>query len=265
MDAAVPPQLARIASLGMEAAGIKRNTLTPILNREEAIREWERRRAGNAPPPSSYPQLEYLQQQAELAPANWSGPSTNHPRRYVPHQPSSLQFQSPPSAVVSDSSRHLLEKNTGPLRDITLSTSRTTAAANSYEPNSHHHPLPNAPPQVYTSSSVPSRFVANTSTYSSPQAQNNALDSFDHRDGMGTLYAPLQPNVLPSQTQQQLLPSSSNNNGNPLVATASSFYGGRVGVPNQQQSIYTQQPPQTGHQSPLNPPPQAHQVDMWSR
>ncbi len=265
MDAAVPPQLARIASLGMDAAGIKRNTLTPILNREEAIREWERRRAGHAPPASSYPQLEYLQQQAELTSGNWTGPSTNHPRRYAPHQPSSLQFQSPPSAVVSDSSRHLMEKNTGPLRDITLSSSRTTAAGDSYEPNSQHHTLPNAPPQVYNTNSVPNRYATNSSSYTSPQTQNAAYDSYDHRDGMGTLYAPLQPNVLSSQAQQQLPPSSSNSNGNPLIATASSFYSGRVGVPNQQQSIYGQQSIQQNQQSPLNPPPQVHQVDMWSR
>ncbi|KAF8331107.1 uncharacterized protein EI90DRAFT_3058583 [Cantharellus anzutake] len=265
MDTAVPPQLARIASLGMDVAGIKRNTLTPVLNREEAIREWERRRAGHAPPQASYPQLEYLQQQAELASGNWTTSPASHSRRYAPHQPSSLQFQSPPSAVVSDSSRHLLEKNTGPLRDITLSSTGTTAVSDAYGANSHHHAaLPNAPPQVYNSSSTSGRYASNSTSYPSSQSQSNPYDSYDHRDGMGTLYAPLQPNVLTNQGQQSLSTSSSNSNGNSLAAAASSFYGGRVGVSNQQQPVYGQ-PSQQSQQGPLNPPPQAHQVDMWSR
>ncbi|KIY43321.1 kinase-like protein, partial [Fistulina hepatica ATCC 64428] len=66
----VPPALARLQHMKQDViAG--RNGLTPVMNRDDALLEWERRKnAKERPPPQPYPQLEYLQQQAELAAAN---------------------------------------------------------------------------------------------------------------------------------------------------------------------------------------------------
>ncbi|KAH8108905.1 hypothetical protein DFH11DRAFT_1881573 [Phellopilus nigrolimitatus] len=80
-----------------------RNALTPVLNRDDTMQEWERRQAGKAAASQPYRQLEYVQQQAELAAAGlatWNQPRTAH--RY-PAQPSSL-FQSyhPTANVVVD-------------------------------------------------------------------------------------------------------------------------------------------------------------------
>ena len=71
----VPPALARLQQMNQDViAG--RNTLTPILNRDDAMREWERRQAGKVTAAQPYPQLEYLQQQAEMAAttgmSNWT-------------------------------------------------------------------------------------------------------------------------------------------------------------------------------------------------
>ncbi|KAG6880213.1 hypothetical protein C0992_003877 [Termitomyces sp. T32_za158] len=72
----IPPALARLHRMD----NIPRDALTPVLNRDvDAMKEWERRQAGNAAQVStSYPQIEYLQQQAEMAAASggtltWSG------------------------------------------------------------------------------------------------------------------------------------------------------------------------------------------------
>ncbi|EIW82733.1 hypothetical protein CONPUDRAFT_151791 [Coniophora puteana RWD-64-598 SS2] len=65
---AVPPALARLQHMNTDVIG-GRNALTPVLNRDDAMREWERRQAGKASTAQPYPQLEYLQQQAELVAA----------------------------------------------------------------------------------------------------------------------------------------------------------------------------------------------------
>ncbi|ELU42501.1 hypothetical protein AG1IA_03450 [Rhizoctonia solani AG-1 IA] len=90
----VPPALARIASnIGVDASALKRNTLTPVLNREEAMKEWERRQTGKRSH-QPYPQLEYLQQQAELA-SSWQGQQPQQGRFGIP-------FNAPPPAMVHD-------------------------------------------------------------------------------------------------------------------------------------------------------------------
>jgi dual specificity protein kinase YAK1 len=70
MDA-IPPALARLTHFSMPDPSGQRN-LTPVLNRgDDPYREWELRQAGGHSKKSSlhnasYPQLEYLQEQAEL-------------------------------------------------------------------------------------------------------------------------------------------------------------------------------------------------------
>lgn len=134
MDA-VPPALARLQHMNQDVIG-GRNALTPVLNRDDAMREWERRQQGGKPAQvQPYPQLEYLQQQAEMAAAagglgGWAataaaaaalgihphGPGHNH--RYPP-PPSKLSHSYPAqtSLVDDDSSR----------RDAILSNVRSAA------------------------------------------------------------------------------------------------------------------------------------------
>jgi len=270
MDHAIPPQIARIASLGMDVAGIKRNTLTPVLHRDDAIKEWERRASGQRPPPGpAYPQLEYLQQQAELASSNnWNGTGGAAPRRY--HPPSSLQhFQSPPSALTVDStsSKHHRELSaSGGLRDVSMASISSRPNAG-YEQTAHAN-LPPAPPQAYSGSPASTRYGGASqplqqqpSSYQ-PTSNDNSIpyDAYDQRDELGTLFTPMQPNVLPNSTTQQPMPfSAANNSGN--LPSASSFYGGGV-----VSSSSSQQPMiNIVSNQRQQPPPQPHQTGEWSR
>jgi dual specificity protein kinase YAK1 len=71
----IPPALARLQHMNQDVIG-GRNALTPVLKRDDAIREWERRQTGKVVAAQPYPQLEYLHQQAELVAsqglANWN-------------------------------------------------------------------------------------------------------------------------------------------------------------------------------------------------
>lgn len=101
----IPPQLARIAAMSSHENLGRGSSMTPIINRDEAMREWERRnKAGGTVMPGAtsghqkrnswqqYPQLEYLQEQAERAA---SQSYMNQARGYAPQQP-------PPPAPASN-------------------------------------------------------------------------------------------------------------------------------------------------------------------
>ncbi|KAF9520300.1 hypothetical protein BS47DRAFT_1287370 [Hydnum rufescens UP504] len=262
IDGAVPPQIARIASLGMDISGIKRNTLTPVLNREEAIKEWERRQSGQRQPPPAYPQLEYLQQQAD----SWNGSSHSTARRYAPHPPSSLQhFQSPASAITVDSNvtKHHDKSVSGGLRDVTMSASRPTAGGYDQSASHHHATLPPAPPQAYTTNSnAASRYAPPPPFQQSPSSV--PYDTFDHRDGMGTLYAPMQPSLLSGsqQQQQQHHHQPNNSSGSTGGTNVGSFYSNAISAPQRLANPFSTN---TQQQVPVNAPPQTHQIDLWPR
>lgn len=105
----VPPALARLSQMGaLEIpGGGGRNALTPVMNRDDAMREWERRGGAGAKATAYPPALEYLSQQAEMQPASWSHHQHHQQqqqRSYAPTQPSGLGYQShggPPSGVTS--------------------------------------------------------------------------------------------------------------------------------------------------------------------
>ncbi len=174
MDA-IPPALARLTHFGAPDPSGTRN-LTPVMNRDDAIREWERRQQGHSKKSSlhhaSYPQLEYLQEQAELA--AMGGQSWTMPGQYGPAQTHRSQasasipaYQMQPPIGVS------------PQHDY-----RARPSASEYEPqlppsaSSSRSYLPAYPPPAATS-------VPNTATF----------DAFDTRDStLGMMYTPLQPN-----------------------------------------------------------------------
>ncbi|KAG8969334.1 dual specificity protein kinase yak1 [Tulasnella sp. 419] len=290
--------------LDLEAAGMGRN-LTPVLNREEAMREWERRQqggpgasklgagsGGSGTPGGTYPQLEYLQQQVEMAASglggssgNWSGSGGQNPApsRYAPTQSSGLShFQTPPAAVLTDShhghsgsstghslghSHSLSQDKNATLREVAMNSVRTAAglmASNSngrYDANggsaaSGVNVSGPAPPQptysgvptsssrttyMSPSSSAPGSGTQPTSAPSSAVAPNypeqsqqppsqhasTPFDAFDHKDGLATLYAPLQPTQYQTAYGSTHPPAGPPSNQQP-ASGAPSFYGAAV-------------------------------------
>lgn len=150
----IPPALARLQHMNQDVIS-GRNALTPVLNRDDAMREWERRQqGGRAAQVPAYPQLEYLQQQAEMAVigghawANTIPPvaTGGHPlvqlnhagHRYNPPQPSKLPHsyhpppQTPTSATAGPAPAILVDDEAGSSsatvrRDAILSNVRSAA------------------------------------------------------------------------------------------------------------------------------------------
>lgn len=235
----IPPALARLTHMSMPDPSGQRN-LTPVLNRgDDPYREWERRQAGHAKKSSmhhsSYPQLEYLQEQAELAAM---GGSWMMPGQYAPamsttggvgggggggaghrSRPStSGQYQMQPHIGVSPTSPggppggyrpHNTHSRQASEYDLPLS-----AAPNSAPSASSARPyLPAFPPPAATSSLAPAA----------------PFDPFDSRDsgnmGMGMMYSPLQPSVAYSQHAQHQHPGYANPASHQTRASFSGPYG----------------------------------------
>lgn len=229
----VPPAIARIANMGVDHSGIGRNTLTPVLKRDE--REWVRQNQAGGPPQSTYPQLEYLQQQAERMPNTWgprmyhsSGGSggqkmalnvnTSGPQQSHSGPQSASQFQPPPAAHVVDSQ----ERPVG-LRDV-MSSVRSAAgtgmsSGQSLDSSGVSSSI-STPPLAYTSSTTSNaghRYGPSASNSYQPSPPSSLpYDSYEPRASGGTpnggssadlsqMYTPLQPH--------QYQPAYSNSTG----------------------------------------------------
>lgn len=198
----IPPALARLTNLGAPDPAGLRSSLTPILNRDEAIREWERRYAG---PPNhqkrtsmqqtSYPQLEFLQEQAELAAQGWmhqqSGLHSQYAAQHSYGGPSG-HHHSHSGSVPAQQYQMQPELSSGGSRSRQGEYENTPASATA----SQQRFMPAFPPPAATAS-----------------ASAAAFDPFDPRgdSNMALLYTPLQP-----QTAYQP----------PMPASASASYGG---------------------------------------
>ena len=195
----IPPALARLQHMSQDVIS-GRNALTPVLNRDDAIKEWERRQSGKAAAAQPYPQLEYLQQQAELVAASgiasWQQPAT----RYQPTQSSGLAHQyHPPAAIVVDDER----------RDAIMSNVRATAQGQTYMSSNTISNPPAAytgasttagsrftvtyPPQPPAASQSQSQQHAQPSQQQQQQSPTSPFDTLDRRPDMGGLFVPLQP------------------------------------------------------------------------
>lgn len=180
----IPPALARLQHMSQDVIG-GRNALTPVLKRDDAIREWERRQTGKVVPAQPYPQLEYLHQQAEIAASqgltNWGSQN-----RYTGVGGSG---QPPPTSALAHA-YHIPQTNQ-PLvvdedrRDVVMSSVRN--AARSDGPNTAFGATSDAvtsPSQVYTTTTTTgSRYPA----YSQPSQQSQPSSD------ISTLYVPMQP------------------------------------------------------------------------
>lgn len=181
MDA-IPPALARLTHFGAADPSGTRN-LTPVLNRDEAIREWERRQSGHSKKSSlanaSYPQLEYLQEQAELA--AMGGQGWMLPGPYGP--PASAHHPGHSHSLSAGGSHYQMQPGIG------------VSPAHSVGPQDYRRgPSEYDPPM--TSSSAGSRpYLPTYPPPAATSAPNSAIfDGFDSRDNsMGMMYTPLQP------------------------------------------------------------------------
>jgi dual specificity protein kinase YAK1 len=196
----VPAAIARVTQLGVDPGG-GRSPLTPVMNREEMMREWERRQqqqqngaAGKRASVNQPWQLEYLEgQAAELG--GWG------------HMPSTQRFGLPPSGFVPPPQ---------PLSVIVDDGS----GRNSHQTDDHRG-FPSSPagasimspPQAYSGASA--RYPAY------PSQGPSSYDAYDHRDGLATLVQPLQPQQsydprhAPAATQHSQLNPFASGHGPP--------------------------------------------------
>jgi len=195
----VPPALARLQHMNQDVIG-GRNALTPVLKRDDGIREWERRQTGKAAAAQPYPQLEYLHQQAELAAAqgltNWGGQNRYAGPGTAPQQSSNLahSYHIPPTtaAMVVDDDR----------RDVVMSSVRS--AAQTEGASTVFGTASNAvtsPTQAYASNSTTTgnRYPTFPQQQSQQQSQqNSAFDSIDRRTDIGNMYVPMHPDQFSS-------------------------------------------------------------------
>jgi dual specificity protein kinase YAK1 len=197
-----------------------RNALTPVLNRDDAMREWERRQAGKPPAAQPYPQLEYLQQQAELAAAsgltNWSQqPATSG--RYQPTT-SKLSHSYAPTIIIEDDRQNAVMSNV-------RTAARTDGPSTAYSSSA----AITSPPQAYASNSTTANRYA--SNYPQQQTPTSPFDSLDRRADIGTMFVPMQPdqyqsygNSGPSSTAHPQQ-GQQRNVGQPQQNPPPSFYG----------------------------------------
>ncbi|KAH9929489.1 kinase-like protein [Epithele typhae] len=219
----IPPALARLQHMNQDVIG-GRKALTPVLKRDDAMKEWERRQQGKAAAAQPYPQLEFLQQQAEMAAAqgltNW-GHGAGASGRYPPPT-SGLAHSYQPNAMLVDEDR----------RDVIINSARNAAHA-SDQPlyTSAAGNLIPSPPQAYTSNATTTgnRYAA-TYSQASNQTPTSPFDgALDRRGDLSNMFVPLQPDQYGPYNP----PGSSGGGGPrqvapPQQAVAPSFYGAGV-------------------------------------
>lgn len=238
----VPPALARLQHMNQDViAG--RNALTPVLNRDDAMREWERRQSGKPPAAQPYPQLEFLQQQAEMAATgqtNWAQPTTPSSGRYQPPT-SKLSHSYAPTIVVDDDRR-----------DALIANNRSRG-----DPNSSYNSQPiTAPAQTYSSTSTTSgnRYAMTypqQQVQQQQQAQPMSFDSTDRRMDIGSIYVPMQPEQYQSYSSASAQASTPVRHvAPPAQSVAPSFYGAGIQASGHQTPI---QPLGSGQRNPFTP------------
>ncbi|CCM01143.1 uncharacterized protein FIBRA_03191 [Fibroporia radiculosa] len=241
----IPPALARLQHMNQDVIG-GRKALTPVLKRDDAIREWERRQSGKAAAAQPYPQLELLQQQAELAATqglnSWGHPGSSTRYQQQPTSNLAHPYHPPASMAVDDDRREAILSNV-------RSAARTDPAnANLFGSTSNVIP---SPPQAYSSNSTTAgnRYAA---TYTQQQQQQNPtspFDSMDRRTDIGTLYVPMQPDQYGPYNNQaatsQPHGASSRQVAPPAQAVPPSFYGAVPPTNNQQRNPFTADQGQT--------------------
>ncbi|PAV18773.1 kinase [Pyrrhoderma noxium] len=229
MDA-IPPALARLQHMNHDVIS-GRNALTPVLNRDDAMREWERRQAGKAAAQHQpYQPLEYLQQQAELAAAsgyaNWNQARGTH-RFQAP--PSSLSQSYQPASLIDDSSDR---------REVVMSSVRN-AARSDQQPSLYGSSTANlsSPPQAYVANSNTGnpRYASSYPQQQTQQQGQTPFDGLDRGRDIATMYVPMQPDQYQSTSAYGQSSQASPEQRAAGISGAQSFYNAGVvasgGVP----------------------------------
>lgn len=212
MDSAVPPALARLQHMNQDIIG-GRNALTPVLNRDDAMREWERRQAGKASAAQPYPQLEYLQQQAEMVSS--SGLSAWGSTQRYPPPPSKLSHAYQPQTVMVDDDNSR--------RDVVMSSVRSAARSEGPSAAYSNPNVISSPPQAYTGNATTAG-----NRYATNYNQNPAIgafDSIDRRNDIGNMYVPMQPDQFQSYSTGPPGSTAARHVAPPAQVVPPSFYG----------------------------------------
>ncbi|KAH9485119.1 Serine/threonine-protein kinase ppk15 [Psilocybe cubensis] len=234
----VPPALARLQHMNQDIIG-GRNALTPVLNRDDAMREWERRQAGKAAAAQPYPQLELLQQQAEMAASsglsNWSGGSG--PQQRYPPPPSKLSHAYQPQTILVDD-----DNNTR--REAVMSNVRTSGRSEGQNLAYGGSNVISSPPQAYTGnmSTTGNRYPAG---FSQNQASSN-FDSVDRRGNIADMYVPMQPEQYSSYSGAPPPASATRHAIPPAQTVPPSFYNSSVMQSGPMSATQTRNPFQLG-------------------
>ncbi|KAM6502043.1 Protein kinase-like domain containing protein [Amanita muscaria] len=229
---ALAPALARLQHMNQDVIG-GRNALTPVLNRDDAMREWERRQTGKPIAAQPYPQLEYLQQQAEAAAAsgftNWASSSNRYP---------------PPPSKLSHSFNIAVD-NENARRDTVMSNVRNAARAENPNAIYGSGSMMTSPGQSFTGSSTAANNRYATTYPQQPQQPGSTpFDSLDRRTDIGNLYVPMQPDQY--QSYAPTVPPASNARHVAAPAqgmAAASFYGAGIVPSGQTTNVQQQQRP----------------------
>ena len=224
MDA-IPPALARLTHMSMPDPSGQRN-LTPVLNRgDDAYREWERRQQGGLSKNSSlaqasYPQLEYLQEQAELAAMSggWMmpPPAHTHNRQPGPGQGMGMggMYAPPPTSYgqgghtpggggsyggaghrtrpsgQTSQGQYQMQPPIPPQQPPTQSNAASMAASR-YDPPGNRAYLPTFPPPAATTSHSHSH----SNSFSGAQGPYDAYDVNQGGPPKQMMYTPIQTNI----------------------------------------------------------------------
>jgi dual specificity protein kinase YAK1 len=202
----IPPALARLTHLGAADPAGTRSALTPVLNRDDAIREWERRNTahlGHAKKASiapGNPQLDFLQEQAEMMGQAWQG-------QYGSNAAMQGYRMQPPPPVLESSGRPSQHRS-GLSTDFGMMEPPSSASA--------------ASPRGYGGNGGSSAGSSYLPAF--PPAAASAFDSYDPRgDAISMMYAPLQQ----SNTGFHKSSNSINPQQNPFATAPNSpAYGG---------------------------------------
>ncbi|KAA1474210.1 kinase-like protein [Dentipellis sp. KUC8613] len=235
----VPPALARLQHMNQDVI-TGRNALTPVLNRDDPMKEWERRQSGKVAAAQPYPQLEYLQQQAELAAAG--GLASWNAGRYPPPSSGLAHQYHPPAAIVVDDDR----------RDVVMSNVRGAARSDGAGGLYAAGNVISSPPQAYTGGGAGAGAAARYAgpPYTAQQSQGqppgasqqqsptSPFDSVERRQDMGALYAPLQPDhQFPSYGAAGTTARAPQGQGQ-VQGGAPSFYGASVAAAQAQRNPF---------------------------
>lgn len=206
----IPPALARLTHMSMPDPSGHRN-LTPVLNRgDDPYREWERRQQGGGAGGghskkssihhASYPQLEYLQEQAELAAM---GGSWMMPGQYTNPQIGG-GHRSRPSTTAAGVGGYQMQPHISGASGAP--TSPATSGYHHRQASEYELPPPNTSPSSSGRASYLPAFPPPAATTS---GQPQPFDPFD-TPSAGMMYTPIQssPYSLPgpggyAQHQQQ--------------------------------------------------------------